>query len=427
MKNSLPHHTSSPNLQTTTSTLPIKACISPTEEERTKADHDEAPDETNLEDLQAQAPLRINYIRKREWKAAQKFQMEAMVQMHSHFYENQREQFHALRETSNILFVRKFNNWCKSVLINETCKTKGRFLSALDICCGKGGDLQKWAKNRVTHYVGVDLSDNSVRNACERFKRMKIKGRFPFHGIFMVNDVGNKSNSFLKHLDKRVRFDIASCQMSMHYLCESESTARTFLNNVSSRLVPGGLFCGTTLDADVLIRRLRKQGLNKKNETEKYTFGNQFYSAKFMHRDFPRKRAFGIKYLFYLEDGVGHKRIDNSIEYVPEYLVIFKKFIELAKEYDLELVKRENFHDFYENYIKNKKHKDLFDRIVKPHQFSSTMTKEILEAQWEICNLYQAFTFRKIEGKKSKNKVKGTQGKCGREREDRFVFIDTNK
>lgn len=41
---------------------------------------------------------------------------------------------------------------------------------------------------------------------------------------------------------------------------------------------------------------------------------------------------------------LGHKRANGTIEYVPEYLVIFKKFVELAKEYDLKLVKRENFH-----------------------------------------------------------------------------------
>ncbi|CAI2361194.1 unnamed protein product [Moneuplotes crassus] len=376
---------------------------------------------------EALLPDRVNYIRKRDWKSAKKYQMEATVQMHSDFYENQREEFHALRQTSNVLFLRKFNNWVKSVLINQTCYTKGRYLSVLDICCGKGGDLQKWIKNRVFHYVGVDLSDNSVRNASERFKKMKNRGgKLPFHGIFVVNNVGDQKNSFLNYLDKKILFDVASCQMSMHYLCESETTARTFLSNVSSRLVPGGLFCGTTLDADVLVRRLRTVGLSKDNK-DKYTFGNQFYSAKFMHRDFPQKKAFGIKYLFYLEDGVGHKRADGTIEYVPEYLVIFKKFVELAKEYDLKLIKRENFHKFYEQNIEIQRNKDLFDRIVKPHEFASSIKQEQLDAQWEICHLYQTFTFKKMSSGIVKGRIQGTQGRCGRDREDRFMFIDTNK
>lgn len=230
--------------------------------------------------------------------------MEALVQIHSTFYESQREQFHALRQTSNVIFLRKFNNWVKSVLINHTCFSKGKWLSVLDICCGKGGDLMKWKSSKVSHYVGVDLSENSVRNASERFKKMRIHGRLPFHGIFLANNVGDPNNSFIRYLDKRILFDVVSCQMSMHYLCESEITARAFLSNVSSKLVPGGYFIGTTLDSNVLVKKLRKIGL-KEGTDNKYTIGNQFYSVKFMHRDFPKKKPFGIKYLFYLEDGVG--------------------------------------------------------------------------------------------------------------------------
>ena len=145
----------------------------------------------------------------------------------------------------------------------------------LDICCGKGGDLQKWQMNRISHYVAVDLSENSVRSASERFKKMKYNGKLPFHSIFIVNNVGDEKNSFLKYIDKRILFDVASCQMSMHYLCESESTARSFLKNVSDKLVPGGYFIGTTLDSNVLVRKLRTIGLNK-DKVEKYEFGNQY-------------------------------------------------------------------------------------------------------------------------------------------------------
>lgn len=257
----------------------------------------------NEEEKKSKGTL-VNYVRKKPWNEAKKYEMDVMIQMHSAFYENQREQFHSLRQTSNLIFLRKYNNWVKSVLINKTCFEKGKFLSVLDICCGKGGDLQKWFRNKINHYVGVDLSENSVKNAAERFKKMKFKGRLPFHAIFMVNDTGDDKNSFLNYLDKRILFDVVSCQMSMHYLCESEKRLRTFLSNVSSRLVPGGFYCGTTIDSNVLVRKLREVGLNDDSE-EKYTFGNQFYSIKFLQKDFPKKQAFGLKYLFYLEDGVG--------------------------------------------------------------------------------------------------------------------------
>jgi hypothetical protein len=160
-------------------------------ESTVKEEQKESTDKALTEEEEKKSLTLVNYVRRTPWSDAKKYEMDVMIQMHSAFYENQREQFHALRQTSNVIFLRKYNNWVKSILINKICYEKGRFLSVLDICCGKGGDLQKWFRNKINHYVAVDLSENSVKNAAERFKKMKFKGRLPFHSIFMVNDVGD--------------------------------------------------------------------------------------------------------------------------------------------------------------------------------------------------------------------------------------------
>lgn len=57
-----------------------------------------------------------------------------------------------VRNKSKILYMRNFNNWVKSMLINEyLSKIKsnlqlGAPLRVMDMCCGKGGDLYKWQK-----------------------------------------------------------------------------------------------------------------------------------------------------------------------------------------------------------------------------------------------------------------------------------------
>ena len=63
-----------------------------------------------------------------------------------------------LREFSEIIFLRKFNNWIKVVLINKynnmlPIKVKP---SVFDLCSGKGGDLAKWNKLKPGHYVGLE-------------------------------------------------------------------------------------------------------------------------------------------------------------------------------------------------------------------------------------------------------------------------------
>lgn len=51
------------------------------------------------------------------------------------------------------------------------------------------------------------------------------------------------------------------------------------MKNVTDRLEPGGVYIGTTLDSQTLIKKLRVVGME--NSSEPYTFGNQFYSVKF--------------------------------------------------------------------------------------------------------------------------------------------------
>jgi len=70
-----------------------------------------------------------------------------------------------VRAASPIIFLRKFNNFIKAMLVNEYTFREEK-LSVLDLCCGKGGDIvQKWKRARIAHYVGADLSKTAVEEA----------------------------------------------------------------------------------------------------------------------------------------------------------------------------------------------------------------------------------------------------------------------
>ena len=74
--------------------------------------------------------------------------------------------------------MRNFNNWIKSMLIQEYVTklqsggTSG--LKVLDLGCGKGGDLLKWSKSRTDHVVGLDIAETSIQQAKERYEKMKV-------------------------------------------------------------------------------------------------------------------------------------------------------------------------------------------------------------------------------------------------------------
>lgn len=84
-----------------------------------------------------------------------------------------------------------------------------RELSILDLCCGVGGDLQKWQKVNIAHYVGADLSDKSVIEAQSRHETMAKRShsyengknqQSCFSAVFIVSDASNGDAGSVDHI-----------------------------------------------------------------------------------------------------------------------------------------------------------------------------------------------------------------------------------
>jgi mRNA (guanine-N7-)-methyltransferase len=298
------------------------------------------------------------------------------------------------RKASRLLFLRSFNNWIKSVLINKYTYFLGRDLSILDICCGRGGDLEKFFRSKIRIYVGSDLAEESLKNAMDRLTKLKNeKFKEPEYDckcIFITEDVSDPNNHLLKKIPQEIYFDLVSCQFAMHYHFENEDRLRAFLTNVTSKLNNGGYFIGTIIDSNVLVKRLRERKTSEnKYMDEKLTFGNEFYSVKFSQKRFPKDQVFGIKYGFYLEDSLDKKDEHGDIKYIEEFLVIFDVFLKIAEEYGLYLVENMNFTEYYEKSLKNDHYYRLFKKMIRD------LDNPTREKQWEIIQLYQIFVLRK--------------------------------
>lgn len=312
---------------------------------------------------------------------------------HKKYYIDQvRDGGEAERKVSNILFLRQFNNWIKSSLINKYCQKLDSNLSVLDLCCGKGGDIQKYLIQNVSLYVGADLSANELKNAINRLEKKKAenKSNKKCKFIFIEEDVSDPNNHLMEKIENIYYFDLVSCQFALHYHFEKEDRVNAFLDNVTSKLCDGGYFIGTTVDANVIVKRLRNRKYKgNKFYNEKFTFGNDFYAVKFNQKRFLKEDGiYGIKYGFFLEDSVDVRNIEGEFNYVDEYLVIFKEFVKLCEKKGLYLVEKKNFINFYEDYSKINWYKKLFGRMVN-------LSLKNIEDQWEIIQLYTVFAFRK--------------------------------
>lgn len=245
------------------------------------------------------------------------------------------------RSKSRIFYMRNFNNWIKSVLIQEyMTKIKdslsyGSPIRVLDMCCGKGGDLLKWDKANVAHLICTDIADVSIEQCKERYKTMVDRNRKKFPPMFTAEFItcDNTNGRLREHYkDPSIELNLVSCQFAFHYCFESLRQAECMIKNAAECLKTGGYFIGTIPDANDIMKR--------QHEADAKKFGNSVYEISFLC-DTKYPPLFGAKYNFAL-DGVVN---------CPEFLVHFPLLVKLARKYGLELVLKERFEDYFDRSI----------------------------------------------------------------------------
>ncbi|KAL7283075.1 hypothetical protein ACG7TL_002499 [Trametes sanguinea] len=289
------------------------------------------------------------------------------------------------RQESPIIGLKNFNNWVKSVLITRFAhpaltaspiagpgRLRGR---VLDMGCGKGGDLNKWAKANAAEYVGLDIAAVSIEQAQKRHQTSR-GSRFVAE-FFALDCYSHVLSDALPHKLLTRPFDVVSMQFCMHYAFESETKARIMLQNVATWLRPGGIFVGTIPNAKQLMEQLDALP----PDTQDLSWGNNVYRIRFEDR---RSRPiFGHRYWFYLKD---------AVDDVPEYVVHWENFVQLAAEYGLYPVYKKEFHDIFEEHHEHGEFGPLLQRM---HVVDADGESQMDEDQWEAANVYIGFAFEK--------------------------------
>lgn len=262
------------------------------------------------------------------------------------------------RTRSPIYKLRNFNNAIKYMLLGNFVKRRqeGAPLVFVDLCCGKGGDLNKCEFVHVDQYIGVDISDASVKEAYSRYsqnkarfipqnpssKRHRDSRRYNFEACFATGDLFSYAlpeilePNFPGIMEGLFPVDAVSIQFSFHYAWETESKVRQILTNVTRSLRPGGTFIGTIPSSDFI----RDKIVNKEYTDDK-AFGNSLYRVRFENdppEDGVFRSPFGNKYDYFLKD---------AVDDVPEYVVPFEYFRLLCEDFGLVLKYKKNFIDIF--------------------------------------------------------------------------------
>lgn len=154
--------------------------------------------------------------------------------------------------------IRRQNNLKKRAIIEDACKGRDG-AHVLDVGCGFGGDLQKWA----AHNVHVDMCEpdlSALKEAKRRAKSLNIHVRF-IHG-----DIRSCPQK---------QYDIICYNFSLHYIFESKDTFTQTIKSIRKLLKKGGILVGCIPDCEqILMNTPFSDDLgNKMIRSEKTGFG----------------------------------------------------------------------------------------------------------------------------------------------------------
>jgi len=300
------------------------------------------------------------------------------------------------REHSYSYHMLNFHNIGIKKALYDRAKAGGQLL---ELACGKAGDLGRWREVGFSFVLGVDLVRNNIDAPADgayarltRFKRaltITTNGEertiYP-NNVFVVGDIskpietgeaavdeesrhilrtvyGNSrrklppADMYLRHIIGRAahRFEMVSCQFAVHYMWRDEATLRGFLRNVSSNLKKGGLFISTTMDGTEVHKMI-----HDKDVSEGVKDGNVVWAIRKQYDTYVDGDRFGKQVDIYLE--MTHKVI-------PEYLVHYETFIEVASTMGLRLKESELFRKTFET---------LSDKISEDPKKRSRLDEDIL-------------------------------------------------
>mmetsp|Transcript_70085 Transcript_70085/g.227375 ORF Transcript_70085/g.227375 Transcript_70085/m.227375 type:complete len:659 (+) Transcript_70085:341-2317(+) len=323
--------------------------------------------------------------------------------------------------------LRNYNSFAKSVLL-ERCFSElrtrtgceGQPLAVLDLGCGKGGDLKKFANCGVTQFCGVDISAVALEELLKRVHSVASHARRAKHGLLgegglplrevcivhadcwrddlirLLDEQRMHSTARLQDLGQ-VWFHAVSSQMACHYAFEAPASAEALLRNAASRLCDGGIFVGTVPDATRIVAA-QQAALQ---EGHSLGLGQELFRVEFEPEEWEKvardpqawrsfdtpaagSDVFGVMYKFTLRD---------AVERCNEPLVHFETFRRMAQRHGLVL----HWGPTPLADIAAEAHGDAdMGRLRRIYFHSGGLNYDESSRESDVLRFYIAFAFRKV-------------------------------
>ena len=144
--------------------------------------------------------------------------------------------------------LKSFHNDVKEGLLRRFVRVP--YASVLDVGCGRGGDLWKFARHgNIARLVCIDACEVEIREAEVRYETVKKK--YPdLQASFHVLDATDPCIQWPVHSSSVA---VVSFMFCLHYMFESDETLTRVLRRAYDALIPGGYCIGTIADGDAIM------------------------------------------------------------------------------------------------------------------------------------------------------------------------------
>jgi SAM-dependent methyltransferase len=258
------------------------------------------------------------------------------------------QNFHNLYIKYQLLYLSSPN------YINEY--QQGTHGKILDLCCGRGVDINKIKRAKYAEVVGIDIDYKNIKDAQEFYKSVvpspKPKAyyiRGDSSKLIFPNQMAGITDydkqSLKKYIPTKYIFDTISLQFCFHYFFKDEISLLTILQNINDNLKIGGYVIGTTFDGQRLYEKLGNNDyiMGKTFSGETMWKIEKKYTTKLTFTE--KKPNYGkLIDVFVKTIGVNHE----------EYLVNFKFLDKIMEEYGFSKVFVKPFEEFYQELVEKK-------------------------------------------------------------------------
>lgn len=241
-------------------------------------------------------------------------------------------------KTTDIYFerMRRFHNKVKEYLYNTYCKDSN---TLLELCSGRGGDLNKWKYNNIKHVHGYDISQKNIQECEKRVNTAGYNNQYKFFNLdlseqFTLNTI---QTNFKKYLNAD-KINTACCHFGIHYFFKNKENFDNITRILTSSLEDNGYFIVTFMDNKKLQELLNNESLIYKEQN-----GEIIYYLK--NETSSTKTEFGNKLRIILN---GNNILGEGSD---EYIIDSDKFIENMKESGFDIIESNLFENIYEKFL----------------------------------------------------------------------------